>query len=366
MRYFFINTFCTKGSTGRIVCETARNLMKQGNECMIAYARDTVLPNDIPTYRIGNQIDIVIHGIMTRLFDKNGFYSTEATKQLIRVIVEYNPDIIWLHNLHGYYLNIEILFSFIKKMSYKVKWTLHDCWSFTGHCAHFSYVGCVKWKDKCEKCPQLHRYPASLLWSNTEDNFVRKKNSFTGVKDMELVVPSYWLENLVKESFLKEYTVNVVHNTVDRNVFYPMDSDIREKFKLQNKIIVLGVAMDWTEYKGLNEYYYLADKLDERFCVVLIGLSDKQLSKIPNNLLGLPKTRNVKELAEWYSAANILVSASREETFGMTILEAYYCGTPSIVYKNTACEEVVRHCGKGIAVEWGVENIYKEVIKLSC
>lgn len=365
MKYFFINTFCSKGSTGRIVCETARNLIKQGNDCVIAYARDSVIPADIETYKIGNKVDIAFHGVMTRLFDKHGFCSKKATKKLINVIRDYNPDVIWLHNLHGYYLNVEILFSFIKEMNYKVKWTLHDCWSFTGHCPHFSFVNCEKWKDKCDHCPQLHRYPRTIGWSNTKDNFHRKKTAFTGVKEMELIVPSHWLENLVKKSYLKEYKVTVAHNTVDKKIFHYVESNIRAKYSLSNKIIILGVAMDWTEYKGLSEYYYIADKLDDRYCVVLIGLDEKQIAQVPNNVLGLPRTRNIEELAEWYSTADVLVSASREETFGMTILEAYNCGTTSIVYKDTACEEVVQLCGCGVVVDWGPEHICDEIVTMN-
>lgn len=365
MRYFFINTFCTKGSTGRIVCETARKLIREGNECMIAYGRDTNVSKDIKTYKIGTKLDIAVHGIMTRLFDRHGFCSKKATRQLLEVIKDYKPDVIWLHNLHGYYLNIEILFSFIKTMDYKVKWTLHDCWSFTGHCPHFSFVDCNKWMEQCHDCPQLRRYPSCIGWSKTKGNFLRKKKAFTGIKDMELIVPSYWLEGLVKKSFLKDYQVTVQYNTVDNKVFYPIESNIREKYNLTDKIIVLGVAMDWTKYKGLSEYYYLAEKLSDNYKVVLIGLSKRQLSKVPDSVLGLPKTRNIDDLVKWYSTADVLVSASREETFGMTILEAHSCGTPSIVYKNTACEEVAQLCGNGVAVEWGAENIYKEIVNMN-
>lgn len=365
MKYFFINTFCTRGSTGRIICQAARELKNKGNDCMIAYARDSVVPDDIKTYKIGTKLDVAVHGIMTRLFDKHGFYSKRATRNLINVIKEYNPDVIWLHNLHGYYLNIEILFSFIKEMNYKVKWTLHDCWSFTGHCPHFMFVGCEMWKNGCDCCPQLHRYPATIGWSNTKSNFERKKSSFTGVKDMELIVPSHWLERIVKHSFLKEYNVSVVYNTVDKSVFHYVDSDLRRAYNLMDKIVILGVAMDWSEYKGLSDYYYIADNLGDRYRVVLVGLNKKQLAKVPDNVLGLPRTRDAEELAEWYSMADILVSASREETFGMTILEAYSCGTPSIVYKNTACEEVVRLCGEGVAVEWGPENICCEINRMT-
>lgn len=363
MKYLFINTFCVSKSTGRIICDTARDLIKEGHQCLIAFGRDENIPKDIPVYKIGNKYEIMWHVLITRVFDKHGFGSRNGTKKLIERIDEYQPDIIWLHNIHGYYLNIEMLFEYIKRINIQVKWTLHDCWAFTGHCSHFSFVGCDKWKSCCNSCPQLKRYPSTLFLGNVENNYRRKKSAFTGVKQMELKVVSHWLENLVKQSFLKEYKITVEHNKVNKGTFYKIESDIREKYNLVRKKVILGVATDWTEYKGLSDYYYLSNKLSDDYKIVLIGLTEKQIDKLPDNVLGVKRTNSAKELAQWYSSAFLNVVASKEETFGMTILEALHCGTKSVVYKGTACEEVVNTYGAGVAVDNDVNALFEEIIR---
>lgn len=364
MKYLFVNTFATRGSTGRIVCEIARQLKMEGHECVIAYGRDSIVPQDIKTIKIGTKFDIAWHGLMTRLFDVHGFCSKRATRDFLAKIEEYNPDVIWLHNIHGYYLNIEMLFKYIKRKGITVKWTLHDCWSLTGHCPYFSFVECDKWKKECKDCPQLERYPSCLLYSNTSRNYQRKKTAFLGVKDMELFVPSKWLEKLVKESYLGSYQVTVRYNTVENCIFKPTPSDIRRKYGIDdNEILVLSVANDWTKYKGLDDLCYMAEKLPLGYRVVLVGLSKRQKKKINKSVIGIERTQNLEELVKLYSAADVLVSASKEETFGMTILEARKCGTQVIAYKDTACEEVVNMYG-GILVEKGIENIYSEILNM--
>lgn len=330
---------------------------------MIAYGRDEFLPDDIRTYKIGNKLDIYVHGIKTRLFDTHGFESKKATQKLITAIEQYKPDVIWLHNLHGYYLNIELLFEYLKKIKVKVKWTLHDCWSFTGHCAHFSYVGCDKWLTGCYDCPQKKRYPETYLLGNEKNNYKRKKIAFCGVPDMEIIVVSHWLEALVKRSFLKDYKVTMIYNNVDEKKFKYHKSDILGKYGIAEKKIILGVATDWTEYKGLYDFYYLAEKLSDEYKVVLLGLTQRQIKKIPSNILGLERTKTIQELVDWYSASYLHVVASKEETFGMTLLEARKCGTQVIAYKGTACEEVVNMYG-GILVEQGIANIYEAIINM--
>jgi glycosyltransferase involved in cell wall biosynthesis len=278
-------------------------------------------------------------------------YAKRATKEFLKWAEEFNPDMLWLHNLHSYFLNYEMLFEWIKtRPQMEVKWTLHDCWSFTGHCVHFTVVKCYKWKTECKECPQLKEYPASLVFSNCEDTFKRKKQAFTGVKNMTIITPSNWLADLVKQSFLKEYPVEVVHNTIDLNIFKPTPSDFRECYGLENKKIVLGVANEWNEKKGLNDFIKLSGMLDDNYKIVLVGLDEGQLKKLPGNILGIKRTHGQKELAGIYTSADVFVNPSKEETFGLTTLEALSCGTQAIVYKDTACEEVVNKYG-GITVE---------------
>jgi glycosyltransferase involved in cell wall biosynthesis len=231
----------------------------------------------------------------------------------------------------------------------QVKWTLHDCWAFTGHCAHFSFARCEKWKIGCFSCPEKGSYPGSILRDDSRNNYLRKKTAFTGVKHMTLIVPSHWLEKLVKQSFLKDYPVEVQYNTVDRETFCPTPGDFRGKYGLENKKILLGVAGVWNDRKGLGDFLELRKLLDERYVIVLVGLTQRQINALPQGILGIARTHDARKLAEIYTAADVFINPSREETFGLTTLEAICCGTRAVVYQDTACEEVVNLYG-GTAV----------------
>lgn len=362
MRYLFINTVAGCGSTGRIVAEKCRELMAQGSECMIAYGRDAVNCDDIRLFAIGNAFGVRIHGLQSRLFDSAGFASAQATRALIAAIGEYDPDVIWLHNLHGYYLHVEVLFDYLRDCGKKIIWTLHDCWAFTGHCPYFDYVGCDRWKTGCHDCPQKKLYPASLFLDGSRRNYFRKKAVFTGIPNLTLQVPSKWLKDRVAQSFLGDYPVEVVPNRVDTEVFHSNPGDFRSKYGLSDKKIVLGVANVWEPRKGLDDFLKLAELLDATWKVVLIGLTPQQITAMPRSILALPRTSSVQELVQAYSEADVYVCTSREETFGMTVLEAACCGTPVIVLKNTACEEAVEGF-RYTAVEPGAENIYRALME---
>ena len=363
MRYLFINVLAGSGSTGRLAAEKCRELMNQGHECLLAYGRGITGCEDIPTLRIGTKADYCLHAGMSRVLDNPGFGSRTATAEFLRRVREYDPDVIWLHNLHGYYIHIGLLFDYLRGCGKKIIWTLHDCWSFTGHCAYFDFVGCDRWKTGCHHCPQKHAYPASMLLDGSKRNFEKKKALFTGIPNMTLVVPSHWLERRVKESFLQEYSVEVVYNTVNTEVFKPAPSDFRQRHGLEDKKIVLGVANVWEERKGLKDFIALSGMLEDTYRIVLVGLSPEQRREVPDRILTLPRTASAGELAEIYTAADVYVNPSVEETFGMTALEAQCCGTPSVVYEDTACEEVAAEYG-GIAVPRGPENLLRAIYQL--
>lgn len=360
-----INSVCGIRSTGRIVTDIADKYIAAGHECRIAYGREEPpYKYKSISYRIGSAFGVYLNAFKSRFCDNEGFNAKRATKKFIEWANDYNPDVLWLHNIHGYYINIELLFKWIKSRPHmQVKWTLHDCWAFTGHCVHFSYVKCDKWKNGCNKCMQTSVYPTSLYKDNSNNNYVKKMNAFCGVHNMTLITPSNWLADLVKKSFLKNYNVNVEYNTIDKNTFKPTKSNFRETYSLLDKKIVLGVASSWSERKGLGDFVELSKLLDENYKIVLVGLDRKQAKKIPSGILCLPCTNSVTELAEAYSSADVFVNPSREETFGLTTLEAISCGTPAIVYKDTACEEIANIYG-GIVVEQSVQAIKKVIERM--
>lgn len=345
MKVFQINTVCGVGSTGRIATDLYHVLEEDGHSCCIAYGRGTA-PAGIDSYKIGSTLDVYAHTMCSRLTDGEGLYSSSATKHLVEKIKAYAPDIIHLHNIHGHYLNYPILFQFLKAYGRPVVWTLHDCWAFTGHCAYFDYIGCSRWKEECHDCPQLKAYPQSYGIDRSRENFARKKALFTGIDRLELITPSQWLADLVKKSFLRTYPVQVIHNGIDTTVFKPTPSDFRERYGLQDKKIILGVASPWTARKGLQDFIKLSKMLPEEWKIVLVGLSSKQLKAIPTSILGIKRTNNVLELAQIYTAADVFFNPTYEDNYPTTNLEAIACGTPVITYDTGGSpESVVESCG---------------------
>lgn len=343
MKVLQINSVCGIRSTGRICTDIADILTQNGHDCKIAYGRETV-PEKYKKYavRIGSDLSVKIDALKSRIFDNAGFNSKRATKKFIKWVEEYDPDVIHLHNIHGYYINVEILFDYLKRSNKPVIWTLHDCWSFTGHCSHYDFVGCEKWKKiSCSNCPEKKSYPASLFCDNSAKNIVKKKKCFTGLNNLTIVTPSNWLADQVKLSYLKDYPIKVIYNGIDLDVFKPTPSDFRKKYGLEDKKIILGVASTWTERKGYNDFLKLSEMLDDNYKIVLVGVSPKQLKTLPANILGITRTENTTQLAEIYTAADVFFNPSREETMGLTTVEAIACGTPVVVSNFTAIPEVV-------------------------
>lgn len=343
MRILFINSVCGIRSTGRIVTELAMEYMAQGNEVRIAYGRETAPEQfrDI-SHRIGTQWDVDVAALKARIFDNEGFNAVRETKKLIEWAQQYDPDVLWLHNLHGYYLNVELLFQWIKsRPRMQVRWTLHDCWAFTGHCTHFTIADCTRWKEHCKACKQTGKYPKSICTDNSDENFRRKRAAFCGVKNMTLITPSHWLADLVKQSFLREYPVEVVHNRIDTSVFKPTAGDFRDRYGLGNRKIVLGVCAVWTDEKGYGDFLKLADMLDESYAIVMVGLTKRQIKSLPPSIIGIERTNSVTELAEIYTTADVFVNFTREEVLGMVNLEAQACGTPCLTYRSGGAVETV-------------------------
>ena len=344
MKILMINVVCGIRSTGRICTDLAAELEKQGHEVKIAYGREKV-PEQFHKYavRVGTDLDVYMHVLKSRLFDSAGFESKRVTKKFVSWIREYDPDVIHLHNLHGYYINVEILFQYLKECGKKIIWTLHDCWAFTGHCTYFDYIGCDKWKKGCVHCPQKKEYPASCLKDNSYYNFRRKKDVFQNIPNMTLVTPSNWLKTLISQSFLRKYPVNVILNGIDTSVFKPVDYSIKERlgqeFGILNKTIILGVASVWNRRKGLDIFVALSKLLPENYQIVLIGVDKKQTKKLPDNIITIARTNNTEELAAWYSTADIFVNPTLEDNYPTVNLEAIACGTPVITFDTGGSPE---------------------------
>lgn len=339
MKILQINVTANWGSTGHIAEEIAQLTIAQGWESYIAYGRGN--PKSKSTLiRIGTDRDMNCHVVQTRLLDNHGLASKQATRIFIKQIDELAPDIIHIHNIHGYYLNYEILFDYLARTKIPIVWTLHDCWTFTGHCSHFSYVKCYRWQTECFSCPQKKEYPKSYFLDRSQKNYRQKKECFTSISNLILVPVSDWLANLLSYSFLSNYTKRVIHNGVDIETFHPVPS-VKEKYCNPNKFLMVGVASIWGQRKGLYDFIELAKYIASDEIILLIGLSQKQISELPANILGICRTENVQQLVELYSSADVFLNLTWEDTFPTTNLEALSCGTPIISYDTGGCAEAI-------------------------
>lgn len=361
-----INSVVNWGSTGRIAEQIGLVAIREGWDSFIAYGRDIgEITSASSLIRIGTNYDNKVHFIKSKLFDNQGLSSINATNKFIKKVIDINPDIIHIHNIHGYYINYKSLFLFLKDFGKPIVWTLHDCWAFTGHCAYFDLVDCYKWQTICKACPNKREYPSSIFLDNSSSNFKLKQNLFTSIPNLTLVPVSEWLGDLVKESFLRNLEVQVIHNGIDISVFKPIVSDLRSEMGLENKFLILGVASkSFKGRKGFDDFIALANKIPDTFRIIMIGLSDAELLKIPSNIIGLRRTRNQEELAKYYSMADVFINPTYSDNFPTTNLEALACGTPVITYQTGGSPEAIDG-HSGIIVEKGnIDDLYKAILMI--
>ncbi len=348
-----INSCANWGSTGKIAAQINDAARSHGWDTYLSYGRYHI-PNGTSMIRVGNRISQGLALTEARLFDNDGLSSVVPTRHFVKNIKDIAPDIIHLHNLHGYYINYRILIEYLIESSIPVVWTMHDCWSFTGHCSHFVSANCDRWKTGCFDCPLKKEYPSSLFLDRAASNYNIKKELFTRIENLHIVTVSHWLEELVKQSFFQGKDIRVINNGIDISVFKP---HIVEKEK---KNILLGVSSVWDNSKGLCDFYLLNELIDSNlYEIVLVGLTESQVSSLPGGIIGITRTDSVEKLAELYSKADVFVNLSYEDTFPTTNLEALACGTPVVTYKTGGSPEAVS-TDTGMVVEQGdVQGIYK-------
>ena len=343
---------CNFGSTGNIALQIAETAQKNGHAVFFAYpkSRDNQKKTVENKILIGNRFSRNLHLRLAKFTGLNGMFSILSTLSFLRKLKKLKIDIIHLHNLHNCYINLPLLFRFIKKHNIRTVWTLHDCWAFTGHCPHFTLVKCDKWRNGCGGCTQHRDYPWSDV-DRTKYMYKKKKKWFTGVEKMTLVTPSDWLASLVKDSFLGIYPVKVINNGIDLSVFKPTESDFRARYGIENgKKILLGVALGWGKRKGLDVFNELAERLDgNRYQIVLVGTDDSADKLISEKIISIHKTRDQTELAEIYTAADLFVNPTREENYPTVNMESLACGTPVLTFETGGSPEIPNEsCGSTV------------------
>lgn len=367
-KLLLVNTYGNLWSTGRLAAEVGEVAKNNGWECYFAYASQAK-PCGYQMIRINtSRVLNKIHFFFSRILNLKGFGSWWETRKFIRTIKKICPDIIHLHNIHGDYLNIPLFFRFLKRANIPVVWSLHDCWAMTGGCTHFVYFRCEQWKTGCHNCPryknkdrggELRGFIRTMPWV-----YKYKKQLFEAVPNLTIVSASEWLAQIARNSYLSIKDIRVIPNGIDVSIFKPYDNttEIRRKYDLRDKFVIMGVGTEWSVRKGFNDYLQLSQKLSSDFVIVLVGVDHLTQKQLPTNIIGISKTDNIAELALLYSTANVVTSLSYQEAFGLTPIEGFACGTPAIVYNNTALPELITP-QTGIIVETGSIDKLVEAIE---
>lgn len=360
MKILQINTTVNWNSTGKIANEIGKLAIKNGWESWIAYNRG-IPQSPSNLIKIGNDWDMQLHGLQTRLFDNHGLASIGTTKKFIKDIERIEPDIIHLHNIHGYYLNYPLLFDYFKRWGGPIVWTFHDCWPYTGHCAYYDFAGCERWQTGCHNCPQLRSYPSSLMADRSRLNYVDKYNAFTGCQNMRLVAVSDWLNYELNTSFFKGYPISTIHNGIDLSIFKPTHTSNKN----ENTKLILGVASIWEARKGLEEFYELRNLLPYNYAIVLVGLSKSQIASLPDGITGIRRTENIDQLVKLYSEADVFANPTLEDNYPTTNLEALACGTPVVTYNTGGSPEAVTHDTGIIVKKRDVKGLADAIMKIT-
>lgn len=360
MKIVQLNVTYGSGSTGKIALSISELLDNENIENYVVYSSGSCDKSNGIKYATPNSIKI--QTVIARVLGNYGFEAKRTTKKLVAHLEKIKPDILHIHNIHSHDCNLEILFKYIKANNIKTYWTFHDCWAFTGYCPHFDMIGCDKWKTECKDCPQKGYY--SWFFDRSNQNFNKKKKLFEGL-DLTIITPSKWLAGLVSHSILKDYPVKVINNGIDLSIFKPTESDFREKYNLENKFIILGVAFGWGIRKGLDVFIELSKKLDDNFKIVLVGTDAEVDSKLPDNIISIHRTNNQQELAEIYTAADLFVNTTREENYPTVNMESLACGTPVITFNTGGSSEMLDEtCGMVVPKD-DVDTLFNEIIRIS-
>lgn len=355
-----INIVSNTLSTGTIVEDISKVAQAKGWNTYVCYGRNSK-PGVNKEYRIGSKLESIWHYIENRLFDNEGLASRFATFRLINHIKKVKPDIIHLHNIHDHYLNYWLLFNYLNHVKIPVVWTFHDYWGITGHCHHFIDAHCEKWKTKCCQCPLQHSTVNSLM-DRSKRNYALKKKLFSANQNLTIVPVSVWVEQNVRESFLKNKRIITIPNGIDIGTLI---NQPEEEIPVIPKkcFVILGIARDWEhgDRKGFDDFLRLSERLKKDEVIVLVGTKKEQIKSLPDNVIGIERTTSKQRLVNIYRSANVLVSLSAAETFGLTVIEANALGVPAVVYDNTAPPSLITPMTGYVAKNKDLNDVYNKI-----
>lgn len=326
------------GSTGSLMRLLSKAMKQEGISNRMFYTYDTGI-DDGDAVCYSSHREIKVNAVMSHLTGKYGFQSAAATRRLIGLLKEYHPDLVHIHNIHGHDLNLEMFYEWLGAQSIPVVHTLHDCWEFTGYCPHYQAVKCDKWKTECHSCPLYHRY--SWIFDASQKNYDRKRTASSSISSLFLVTPSHWLKGEVEKSFLKNCPCQVIPNGIDTDIFKPESSDLKKELGIGGKKMVLNAAMTVSAAKGKEDLIALCQMLPENYCMVLVGVPENHSNDFPSNIIVRPRTSSQKEMAKYYSAADVFVNPTHEDNFPTVNLESLACGTPVVTFEAGGAGEML-------------------------
>lgn len=368
MKVLYINQSVGLGSTGKIITNIANNLEGDNEfKCIHGYfpnaeAGEALFPGEsISTI---SKSGYYRYNVKAKLFGKTGFYGKKATQNALSKLGNWIPDIVHIHNLHGYFIHIPTLFEYLEKINKPIIYTLHDCFAVTGLCTHFISSNCDKWKTHCDKpCPERKEYPFAYLSCPVKKNFDKKKTLYAKVKDnLTFVAPSEWLANIVKESPITERPALVIHNGIDFDSFHETDKKFRREHHLENKIVILGIAMPWSWKKGLDEFIKLANDLPDRYQIVMIGIDESIKKTLPSNVICVPRTDSIETLADIYSSSDLFVLPTYGDSYPTVSLESQACGTPVLAYDTGGTKETLLPKYSSCVAKGDYSSLLKSII----
>lgn len=363
MRVLQINAVYGKSSTGRTTKELDEYLLSQGIDSLVAVSQSNCVKDNI--FVIGDKKDRKIHALMSRMLGKQAYFSKTVTKRLIEYIGVQKPDIIHLRNLHGNYINFPDLMNYIIEKNISVVVTLHDCWFFTGKCCHYTDVHCQKWQENCGKCPELKKWSKSWFFDRSSQMLNDKKELFSQIPKLAVVGVSDWITNEARKSILKDaFCIKRIYNWIDLDIFIPDNGGtIREEYNCESEFVVLGICEKWTEEKGINIFVKLAEKMPEvKF--LMVGKVPARFIP-PKNMICAGSIRDTKKIAQFYSAADVFLNPSVQETFGKTTAEAIATGTPVVGYNTTATPELIGEgCGEVVELNCDISELENSILRV--
>lgn len=341
MRVLLIDVNCKNSSTGNIVYNLYKYINYTGDEAAVCYGRGEKL-KEKNIFKFGLDTETYIHALLTRITGFTGCFSLFSTRRLIKFIKKFNPDVVHIHELHAYFVNIKPLINYLKKNHIKTVMTLHCEFAYTGKCGHS--MECEQWKTECRQCPHLREYVSTIWFDHTNYMFRQKKNIFSNFNELSIITPSKWLAQRVSASFLKNCPLSVIHNGIDTNIFCPKEvSYLRKELKInKDEKVVLSVAPHlMTKEKGGFFIKEIAKRLEARkIRFLMIGVDGIERIYDRNIILNGP-IFDKTILANYYSLADLFLICSERENFPTTCIEAQCCGTPIYGFNTGGTAETI-------------------------